>query len=304
MERPGPVDARAPSASSAPRSPASRARSGTSGDYDDALALVGRRPRGLLGLDLGVLRGPRVRAVRAGARPARDARRAMVPGRAAVLRRARLPRPRRRRGRDPPRLASCASWSSGRGASCARRPRAIAAGLRALGRRAGRPRRRLHAEHPRDGRRVPGVRVARRDLVVRSPDFGARAVVDRFAQIEPKVLLAVDGYRYGGTRLRPPRGRRRPRATRSRRARRAPRLPRRLRAGRRISLGRARAADVRSSCRSTTRCGSSTPRARRGCRRRSSTARAASCSSISRSSTCMSTRRRATASSGSRRPAG
>jgi acetoacetyl-CoA synthetase len=32
-----------------------------------------------------------------------------------------------------------------------------------------------------------------------SPDFGARSVVDRFAQIEPKVLLAVDGYRYGGT---------------------------------------------------------------------------------------------------------
>ena len=31
-----------------------------------------------------------------------------------------------------------------------------------------------------------------------SPDFGTRAVVDRFAQIEPKVLLAVDGYRYGG----------------------------------------------------------------------------------------------------------
>ncbi|MDX6718004.1 MAG: acetoacetyl-CoA synthetase, partial [Solirubrobacteraceae bacterium] len=27
-----------------------------------------------------------------------------------------------------------------------------------------------------------------------SPDFGARAVVDRFAQIEPAVLLAVDGY--------------------------------------------------------------------------------------------------------------
>jgi acetoacetyl-CoA synthetase len=31
-----------------------------------------------------------------------------------------------------------------------------------------------------------------------SPDFGARSVVDRFAQIEPKVLLTVDGYRYGG----------------------------------------------------------------------------------------------------------
>ncbi len=31
-----------------------------------------------------------------------------------------------------------------------------------------------------------------------SPDFGARSVIDRFAQIEPKVLFAVDGYRYGG----------------------------------------------------------------------------------------------------------
>jgi acetoacetyl-CoA synthetase len=31
-----------------------------------------------------------------------------------------------------------------------------------------------------------------------SPDFGAPTVVDRFAQIAPKVLLAVDGYRYGG----------------------------------------------------------------------------------------------------------
>jgi len=31
-----------------------------------------------------------------------------------------------------------------------------------------------------------------------SPDFGAKSVVDRFAQIEPKVLLAVDGYRYNG----------------------------------------------------------------------------------------------------------
>jgi len=31
-----------------------------------------------------------------------------------------------------------------------------------------------------------------------SPDFGARAIVDRFAQIEPTVLFTVDGYRYGG----------------------------------------------------------------------------------------------------------
>ena len=31
-----------------------------------------------------------------------------------------------------------------------------------------------------------------------SPDFGSRSVLDRFSQIEPKVLIAVDGYRYGG----------------------------------------------------------------------------------------------------------
>ncbi|HWE56831.1 MAG TPA: acetoacetate--CoA ligase [Acidimicrobiales bacterium] len=31
-----------------------------------------------------------------------------------------------------------------------------------------------------------------------SPDFGVRAAADRFAQVEPVVLFAVDGYRYGG----------------------------------------------------------------------------------------------------------
>src|SRR3954463_10365979 len=31
-----------------------------------------------------------------------------------------------------------------------------------------------------------------------APEFGARSVIDRFAQIEPKVLLVIDGYRYGG----------------------------------------------------------------------------------------------------------
>ena len=31
-----------------------------------------------------------------------------------------------------------------------------------------------------------------------SPDFGANGVIDRFGQIEPKVLIAVDGYRYNG----------------------------------------------------------------------------------------------------------
>ncbi len=31
-----------------------------------------------------------------------------------------------------------------------------------------------------------------------APEFGARSVIDRFAQIQPKVFLAVDGYRHGG----------------------------------------------------------------------------------------------------------
>ena len=30
-----------------------------------------------------------------------------------------------------------------------------------------------------------------------APEFGVRAVVDRLAQVEPRVLLTVDGYRYG-----------------------------------------------------------------------------------------------------------
>jgi acetoacetyl-CoA synthetase len=31
-----------------------------------------------------------------------------------------------------------------------------------------------------------------------APEFGARSVIDRFAQITPKVMVAIDGYRYGG----------------------------------------------------------------------------------------------------------
>ena len=34
-----------------------------------------------------------------------------------------------------------------------------------------------------------------------SPDFGTSSVIDRFKQIEPKVLFAVDGYQYGGKTL-------------------------------------------------------------------------------------------------------
>ena len=51
-----------------------------------------------------------------------------------------------------------------------------------------------------------------------APEFGARSVVDRFAQIEPKVLLAVDGYRYGGKDFDRERDRRRDRAPSCRRS--------------------------------------------------------------------------------------
>ena len=34
-----------------------------------------------------------------------------------------------------------------------------------------------------------------------SPDFGVRAVTDRFAQVEPTVLIAIDGYVYNGRRF-------------------------------------------------------------------------------------------------------
>ncbi|NNJ12929.1 acetoacetate--CoA ligase [Chloroflexales bacterium ZM16-3] len=34
-----------------------------------------------------------------------------------------------------------------------------------------------------------------------SPDFGSPSVIDRFSQIAPKVLFAIDGYQYGGKRF-------------------------------------------------------------------------------------------------------
>ena len=34
-----------------------------------------------------------------------------------------------------------------------------------------------------------------------SPDFGVQGVLDRFGQIEPRVLVAADGYFFGGKRF-------------------------------------------------------------------------------------------------------
>ena len=121
-----------------------------------------------------------------------------------------------------------------------------------------------------------------------APEFGVTSVVDRVRQIDPAVLLAVDGYRYGTKDV--------DRAAEVAAIREAlptlratvvlpyldPDAAARADPGR-DDLGRAdrrTGARSRSSpCPSTTRCTCSTARARPGCRRRSSTATAASCSS-------------------------
>ena len=130
-----------------------------------------------------------------------------------------------------------------------------------------------------------------------APEFGARSVIDRFAQIEPKVLLAVDGYRHGGKDFdRTANVRAHPRraaeasSTWSCCPTCAPATGDGAAGG---GGGRSRCAHLGSSCwprrrapscassrcRSITRCGCSTRRARPGCRRRSCRATAASCSS-------------------------
>ena len=93
---------------------------------------------------------------------------------------------------------SCASSASSAGASCAHRSRASPPACARSGSSpatASSPTSRT----PRGDRRLPRHRFDRRDLVAAArPTSAPASVVDRFAQIEPKVLLAVDGYRYGG----------------------------------------------------------------------------------------------------------
>ena len=147
-----------------------------------------------------------------------------------------------------------------------------------------------------------------------SPDFGVEGVLDRFGQIEPKVLFAVDGYPYAGKRLdiraKVRGGRRRHRRPQAHRAGALPRSGRRPRPGRGRRALRAtiwqktRRRSSSRSCRSTTRSTSSTPRARPANPRRSCTAPAARSCSTSRSTGCTATRGRAIASSTSRPAAG
>ena len=128
-----------------------------------------------------------------------DAGSGVVPGRAAQLRGARLPRP----GRRQPSPSGTRRSSASRGDDVGRAARIdgprIAAALRATGVGPGDRVVAYLPEHRRGRRRLPSrAQVVGAIWSSCSPDFGVRSVVDRFAQIEPRVLLAVDGYRYGG----------------------------------------------------------------------------------------------------------
>ena len=140
---------------------------------------------------------------------ARDAGRGVVPGRRAQLRRARLPRQATTTRRDPPRRRGARAGGDdvGRAAHAdgANRGRTARAGRR----RAATASSRTCRTSPRRSRRCSRARRSGRCGRAARPTSARASVVDRFAQIEPTVLLAVDGYRYGGRDVRPPRGRRR-----------------------------------------------------------------------------------------------
>jgi len=86
-------------------------------------------------------------------------------------------------------------------ADLSRRTAAVAAGLRRLGVRRGD---RVVAYMPNAPETLIAFLATASIGAVWSscaPEFGTRSVVERFRQIEPRVLFAVDGYRYGGKRF-------------------------------------------------------------------------------------------------------
>src|SRR5215218_164990 len=161
------------------------------------MGVVCERGRGVLGLDLGVLQRKGLEAVLAGAQQPRDARLQVVRGSRAKLRRARLPQrvPRRAGGVAP--VGDQTAWN-GYLAGAAREGRRSGGGPRRARRRTRRSSSGLSAEHAGGAHRLSGLRLPGAVWSSCSPDFGLGSVVDRFTQIEPKVLFAVDGYRYGG----------------------------------------------------------------------------------------------------------
>ena len=286
-----------------------------------ALGLVDQPSGRVLGHHLGLLRRARRARARAGAGRRPHARRAVVQRRTINYARNAL----RAARTDPGRVALIyRSERAGRGAltygELAGEVARVAGGLRDLGVRTGD---RVAGLLPNGPHAIIALLAAASIGAVWSscsPDFGAASVIDRFAQIEPTVLIAVDGYAYGGKEYRRDDvvrqiaaelpglaavvmvgGAARPGAPSA--AARAPRT------GRNCSTGTAwvrRAAPNRTTrtCRSIIRCGCSTPRAPPACPSRSCTVTAASSWSTSRP--CPSTRiwGPATCSSGTPRPAG
>ena len=155
------------------------------------------------------VRGRPVARARAGEHG--DAGRGVVPGHAAQLRRAALPRRARGRGRARPRervepaCRAVLGRAGRRGGALRGRPAPAGSGAR-------RPGGRLHAERGRDGDRVPGDREHRRDLVelragVRHADGGRPLRADRAEGADRHRGLPLRR-----ARLRPPRARARDRA--------------------------------------------------------------------------------------------
>ena len=239
--------------------------------------------------------------------PAADARRALLPGGAAELRREPA-EVTTTSGRHWCSATSAARAARSRTASCAREVARIAAGLAAAGVVAGD---RVAGFLPN----LPETTIAMLATASLgaiwsscSPDFGVHGVLDRFGQIAPKVLFTADGYFYAGKKLDSlepmaavlaqldsiervvviPYVEAQPRArARSAPPRRAPRLWQDFGArGRRSSL--------RGRCPSITRSTSSIPPAPPACPSASCTAPAARCCSTRRSTCCTPTSSAAT----------
>ncbi len=159
------------------------------------MALVGGGPRGVLGGDLGVLRHRGL--LREGARLARDAGAEWFPGAKVNYARQVFV------GKGDARVAihhaselrELSSWTWG---DLRRETARIRAGLVARGVGEGD---RVCAYLPNVPETIAAFFATASLGAIWSsaaPEFGAQSVIDRFAQIEPKVLLAIDGYRYGG----------------------------------------------------------------------------------------------------------
>ena len=207
------------------------ARAGRAGEHHDvhagprprglrgAAAVVGRRPRGVLGRRSGSTSASTA-ATTACSRSREMPGAQWFPGARGQLRRAHVPRASPTTGsaiRAASELRARRGWTWGELRSQTAR---IRAGLRRARRRA---RATASCAYLPNIPETVAAFLATASLGAiwssAAPEFGARSVIDRFAQIEPKVLLAIDGYRYGGKDFDRTRDRRRDRGASRRRAR-------------------------------------------------------------------------------------